>query len=143
MTRRLTTHNLQLILGLTILLLFWIGLQAAYSCATHDGCAYNPEIRVDRCHLDDTRAKAELCCQSEACHSNTPQQHDLGGPSFHAERNASHLLIHESRTHTPQLKVGAPFIQISNPPAIVSCNIKAPETPLQALTNLQTVVLLN
>ena len=144
MTRRLTTHNLQLILGLTILLLFWVGLQAAYSCATYGSCAYNPEVRVNRCHLDyHTQAKAELCCQSEACHRNTPQQRDLGGPAYHVEQAISHLLIHESRTHTPQFKVGAPFIQTFNTPITVSCNIKTPETPLQALINLQTIVLLN
>ena len=143
MIKRRPILNLQLILGLTLLCVFWVGLQVAHSCSTHDGCTYNPEVRVDRCHINQDRTQIELCCQSEACHRSTPLQRDLGTPGYNNEQKTSHLLIHESRVQPPQPKMGTPLIELFSATTTVLQHLNPPEVQRQSLTSLKTVVLLN
>ncbi len=143
MIKQHRSYTLQLVIGLSIFFLLGIGLQVSRSYAAYDGCAYNPEIRVDRCHLDPARSEAKRCCQSEACHQTAADSRNLGGPGYHTLTSYAHLLIHESRTQTPQLKAGTPFIDQLSPPAQIVCRIKTPDSPLQSLGHLQTIVLLN
>ena len=142
MTERQPTHNLRLIFGLAALLLLWVGLQAAYSYTPDDSYVYHPEVRVDRCHLDIDHTNVEPCCQSDACHSTAPLKRDLDGPSYHTLQTALHLLIHESQTHTPQLKVGSPLKQTYSIPQQVFSRVSPPESPFQSLYGLKTIVLL-
>jgi len=95
-TRHHATQKLQFIIGLTLLCVFWAGLQAAYSCPTHAGCTYSPEVRVDRCHIDQKRTPVKLCCQSEACHRSTPLQRDLGIPEYHHSQKSAQLLTEKN-----------------------------------------------
>jgi len=142
-TERHSTHNFCLISGLTVLLLLWVGLQAACSYNCPDSYSYHPKVRVDRCHLDIDHAETKLCCQSDACHRSVPLQRDLDSPSYHTQQGASHLLIHESHTYSPQLKVGSPFKQIYSVPRQFFSRVSPPESPLQSLYGLKTVVLLH
>jgi hypothetical protein len=142
-TARYSTHNFRLIFGLTVLLLLWIGLQAAYSHTLHDGSIYHPEVRVDRCHLDIEHTEIEPCCQSNACHRSTPVKRDLDSPGYHTQQSASHLLIHESQTQTPQLKAGSPLKQTYAVPHRFLSQIRPPESPLRSLSELKTVILLH
>jgi len=141
--RRQTILNFQLIIGITLLCLLWAGLQAAHSCSAYDSCNYRPDIRVDRCHIEQNTTKIENCCKSEACHQTTPVQHDMGTPSYNNEQNISHFLIHESRVQSPQSKEGTRRPEFFRTMSTVLCQITPPEMQRQALASLRTVVLRN
>jgi hypothetical protein len=142
-TARNFDNIVRLIFLTTIFLLFCTGLQSAFGCQVQENLVYNPEIRVDSCHLVINQKKSTPCCQSEACHQTAPRQHDFGGPEYQNLHHDSYLLIHEARPLTPQLKVGVAFTtrNFKQPQLLVSQE-KSP-TPRQALHNLRTIVLLN
>ncbi len=143
----MTVHNLnntvRLILLSAIFLLFCTGLQSAFAGLIQGNLAYNPEIRVDSCHLIVEQKKSAPCCQSEACHETAPKQHDFGGPEYQNLHHDSYLLYHEARPLTPQLKVGVAFTTRYLERPQIPLNSEKPLTPRQALHNLRTIVLLN
>ncbi|MDX2481536.1 MAG: hypothetical protein QNK24_14525 [Desulfuromusa sp.] len=143
MTERNSISNVQLIFVLAALLLLCGGLQSAFGCLLQEQQAYNPEIRVDSCHLVVSQKKLAPCCQSEACHQTAPLQRDLGSPEYHTLHKNLHSLAHESRPLTPQLKVGQAFI-IYHPalPQFFSL-AKTSQTPLQSQHSLRTTILLH
>ena len=143
MTKHNTTNNVRLIFVVVAFLLLCAGLQSAFACLLPEDQAYNPEIRVDSCHLVISQKKSAPCCQSEACHQTAPQKRDLGSPEYHTQHKDSHSLVHESRPLTPQLKVGKPFLTKHIILPQFSSLTRVFQTPRQSLYSLRTVVLLN
>ena len=136
-------NNFKLIFVIAGFLLLCVGLSSAFGCLLPKNQAYSPEIRVDSCHSVVSQKRMIPCCQSESCHQTTPQTHDLGGPEYQIQHKNSHALVLEPHPQVPQLKVGKPFTtrHIIQPQALFTT--AAPQIPLQALTSLRTVVLLN
>ena len=143
MTVRNLNNTVRLIFLSAIFLLFCTGLQSAFAGLIQGNLAYNPEIRVDSCHLVVEQKTSAPCCQSEACHQTAPKQHDFGGPEYQNLHHDSHLLYHEARPLTPQLKVGVAFTARDFKPSQFPVNLEKPLAPRQALHNLRTIVLLN
>lgn len=143
MTERNSNSNFRLIFLLAVFLLLCGGVQSAFACLLPENQSYNSEIRVDSCHLVVAQKEIPPCCQLEACHQTTPQNRDLGSPEYHNQLRDSHSLAHESRSLTPQLRVGTPFLtkQVFLPQ--FTSLAREPQTPLQSLHSLRTVVLLN
>jgi len=142
-TVRNFNNAIRLIFLSAIFFLFCTGFQSAFGCLIQENQAYNPEIRVDSCHLRVEQERSTPCCQSEACHQTAPRQHDFGGPEYQNLHHGSYLLIHETRPLTPQLKI-APTLtchDFEQPQTQVS--FKKLQDPRQALHNLRTIVLLN
>ena len=143
MTERNSIDNMRLIFAIAVFLLFCGGVQSAFGCLLPENQAYSSEIRVNSCHLVVNQKKTPSCCQIVACHQSTPQKPDLGNQEYHTQHKGLYSLFHESRPLTPQLKVGKPFStkHIILPQFFPLTRVL--QTPLQALYNLRTVVLLN
>lgn len=143
MTERNSNSNFRLIFLLAVFLLLCGGVQSAFACLLPENQSYNSEIRVDSCHLVVAQKEIPPCCQFESCHQTVPQKRDLGSPEYHNQLKDSHSLAHESRSLTPLLKVGTPFLtkHIFLPQLTYLARI--PHTSLQSLHSLRTIVLLN
>ena len=143
MTERNCSSNFRLIFVITGFLLFCTGLSSAFGSLLPENRVYNPEIRVDSCHLVADQEKQIACCQSRSCHQSVPQKRDLDSPEYHSQHKVSHSLVHESRPLLPKLKSGKPFI-INHPPlSQIFSRTRNSLVPLQSLHSLRTIVLLN
>ena len=136
-------NNFRLIFVIAGFLLLCVGLSSAFGCLLPENQAYNPEIRVDSCHIVVSQKNTPPCCQSESCHQTTSRERDLGRPEYQIQHKDSHALVLETHSLTPKLKVGEPLSirHIIRPQVLFSTAV--PQIPLQSLNSLRTVVLLN
>jgi len=142
-TEHTPTNKFRLIFAITALLLLCGGLQSAFACLLPENSSRMSSIRVDSCHLVISQKESNPCCQIETCHQSALPQRDLDSPGYHALHKDSYSLAHQSRSQTPQLKAGDPFVSQPTVLAHFSPPQRESHKPLQSLYSLRTVVLLN
>jgi len=142
-TVRNFNNTIRLVFLAAMFLFFCTGFQSAFGCLIQESQVYNPEIRVDSCHLRVEHKRSTPCCQSESCHQTAPKQHDFGGPEYQNLHHDSYLLIHEIRPLTPQFKIAPALTCRYFEQPQIQVNSEKPQDPRQALHNLRTIVLLN
>lgn len=134
-------RSLKKLLFLAVFLFVLGGLQSAFANQLPGHRDNNLNIRVDRCHFLINHEETIPCCQSKACHQTAPKQRDLGTPEYQTKHKDPHPLVHESRTLTPQFKVGAAFHAVHLSLDATQLKRTATYRPLQALLNLRSTVL--
>ena len=98
--------------------------------------------RVNDCHPETfQKLNSSFCCQSESCHRTAALPRALGGPEYRTQAGNAHLLIHDSRPLTPQLRTAADLTSLTVMPEPRLFYLTASLAPLQSLTSLRTVVL--
>ena len=141
-----SSKNLLLTL-LTLLSLLLVGgltnasacLQSGKSCARQCSAA---ATRVNDCHPETFQKLASsFCCQSESCHRSAALPRALGGPEYRTQSANAHLLIHDSRPLTPQLRSPVDLACLAVMPEPRLFYLTASLAPLQSLSNLRTVIL--
>ncbi len=141
-----SSKNLLLTLLTLLALLVVGGLTNASACLqTGNAClrqCSTVATRVNDCHPETFRKLgSSFCCQSESCHRSAGLPRALGGPEYRTQSANAHLLIHDSRPLTPQLRTAADLASLRVMPEPRLFYLTASLAPLQSLSNLRTVVL--